>query len=215
MTIKIWQDFKKLGFLIAPYTLVRCLGCRDVLVLAEIIAEYNYANNNSWEVDGWFFINFKEIGKRLGLDENQLIKSIDNLEGLKFLTTHYSCFGIYMLKVHETTIIEYKRQAELVNGMKTWDIGLAKCQNPVGQAFYIDNLTIRLVSYVNEFYGKKNALPIVTYAYCDALLRSVDENFWDKNNFDEVLPEILSDYDNAALNLCNFIHELYLKENEA
>ncbi len=85
MTIKIFSELKKNGFLMVPYVLVQTLGADTTIVLVEIIAELNHAENLGLNYGDDFLLNKDRIANKLGIEFDNLEEILDELENLSFI----------------------------------------------------------------------------------------------------------------------------------
>lgn len=113
MTIDMWNQFKNNGFVFGSYTFLRCLDTITALVLCQIIAEYNHANNKKLNTDSLFLSDLNRMSDYLGLDMKDLKISLDELSYLGFISVWNSGIeNTKLIYVSEKNIIKYKEQEE-------------------------------------------------------------------------------------------------------
>ncbi len=194
MTIRIWNDLKKYGFVMTPYTFIRSLGAIKATVLCQILAEYNHANNNQLNLGKCFLSDLNRMANYLGLDINELLTEITELEELNLLWFSYADIkDIYLISVNETSIIEFKEQIEQENMYDDWNAGLLKCQNPTNRLADFITPVKEIQKFIKLTTSKQ--LPLVLYAYANyiiSLFESDGSKFLDLPNIWQDLKTILA-----------------------
>lgn len=197
MTIKIWNDFKRYGFIMLPYTFVRSIGAVKAAVLCQILAEYNHAQNNKLNAGKYFLTDFNRMAKYLGLNVDELIKIITELQEMQFLWFEYSDIkDIYLICVDEDNIVSFKEQTEQENMYDDWNAGLLRAQDPVNRLTEFTSSLQEMQKFISKFINKP--FPLVILAYCNALIKNYEQDnrqFIDLPNLLQDLKDILTNPD--------------------
>ena len=177
MSIKIWNEFIREGIVMLNYYLLYGLDLVTAIVLCQIIAEYNHANNHNLNVQPYFLVNMQRMSDYLNLDVEEIVNALKNLLNLNLIG--YSSSGIentIIVLVKEDNIIDFVRQTKQDYSLHKWDWGLANVQNPKGQPTSFNNSTNALISFVNENMYRPETIPMVIYAFCNFKIELYEEN---------------------------------------
>lgn len=132
MTINMWTAFKDGGFVFGNYFLLQTLDITSAIVLCQLIAEYNFANNNGLACNEQFLIDSLRLQKVLGFDEDELIEAINNLQSLGVIT----CWNAFMensflARIHEDNVVQLLSKQKEMTAYPKWDWKLKEAQNPI------------------------------------------------------------------------------------
>ncbi len=165
-------------------SIIQELGLVTGTVLTELMAEYFDACMHDLNIGPHFLVNLQRLSKILNLDEDEINKALKNLLDLKLI---YFCpcginntFMAYL----QDNLEEFTEKCEQKYIPLTWDYMLSETQNPIIQKTSFCNSTNKLIQFVNKHMRKQLHIPMITYAYCDVLLKkyNVNKNFIkDKN----------------------------------
>ncbi len=197
MTITNWKKFTELGYVMASYTFLRTLETVQAVVLFHIISEYNHAQNNRLELAGFFLTSPARMSNYLGLDKEELFKTLDNLKNFGFIDFYApsNIENAILICVKEDEIFKFKEKMEDKNLYQDWNTGLLKVQNPINK-LKLQHSTEKLKLFVDKHFNKPDCTPAIVLVGCDEVIEKFEENgtcFWDLPNIQDKLVEVLND----------------------
>ena len=176
MTIKSWTNFKNGGFILLSYSLLQNLDVITAIVLCEIMAEYNHAHNNNFNIGQRFLVNLKRMSDYLCLNFEEINNALNDLQDLDLID--YCFAGIentILVWVKEDNIIKLKQEQErLFHG---WDWGLANCQNPKSAKTSFNKSTNALIQFVNDNMKNPEIIPMSVYVQCNLIFEEYGFDF--------------------------------------
>ena len=217
MTINMWQDFKTNGFVFCIYTFLRCMNTFTALVLCQLIAEYNHANNECLNAGEYFFTDLSRIADYLGLDVETVKNSINELTTLNFIYTFDSGIeNIILVCVEEENIVQFKQEQEHKKMFHTWDWGLKRIQNPTHRSTHFEKSTLLLMSFVEQHLKNPETIPLCIYSFCNLVIKQYEvtgKNFEKIPELANNLYRIITDENFKAEDLCDFVYEACTIDN--
>lgn len=217
MTIKIWNDFKNGGFVLANYTFLRSLDVVSALVLCQLIAEYNYASNNHLNLSQYFLANLTRIKDYLGFTDEDLQWALKILEGQGFISVNPA--GIddtILIYIHEENIIEFKQEFEMDARLHEWNWGLLNVQNPRGH-WNFESSTNVLIEFIEQHLKNPEQIPAIVYVYCNCCIEVYEasgECFLDINDLEDELIAVLNRHDFQPMDIAIFVNSICNKKGE-
>ena len=211
MTINMWQDFKTNGFVFGIYTFLRCMDTFTVLVLCQLIAEYNHANNENLNAGEYFLTDLNRLADYLGLEVETVKKSINELIALDFICTFDSGIeNIVLVCVEEENIIKFKQEQEYHRMFHSWDWGLKRVQNPAHRSTHFEKSTLLLMSFVEQHLKNPETIPLCIYSFCNLVIKNYEitgKNFENIPEIGKNLYKIITDKNFVAEDLCDFVYK--------
>lgn len=212
MTIKIWNDFKKGGFVMLDYAILCCLEKVTAIVLCQLIAEYNHAENHNLNIDKLFLVNIKRLSDYLYLDYDEIKDAFYELKSFNLIDFYQSGIkNTILVRMNEEEIVEFKQQQELKNMLHDWDWGLQNAQNPQGQETQFNCSTNALIQAINNYIKKPKEVPMVIYSLCNVLIEQYESNgnnFLQIPNLENRLVACLSDDCFKLIDLVLFVQKI-------
>ncbi|MBD5401297.1 hypothetical protein HDR58_00650 [bacterium] len=204
MTIKIWKQLNKNGFIMAGYTFCRSLGITNAVVLAQLLAEYNFANNKNLDCCNFFLCNICRTADYLGLSNEELSNALTELRKLNLIGIYESSLNdYYLIYVNEEEIIQFENIENRQNNYAKWDLGLVNTQAPDGKINSLNATTKKLKFEVEQVYK----LPFIVYSVCNYLFEQYSEiNFWQMTNINTELQDLLESGYFTGEELVSFIY---------
>ncbi len=204
MTIKIWKQLNKNGFIMAGYTFCRSLGITNAVVLAQLLAEYNFANNKNLDCCNFFLCNIYRTADYLGLSNEELSNALTELRKLNLIDIYEAGLnGYYLIYVNEEGIIQLEDNENRQNNYAKWDSGLINTQNADGKINTLTPTTKKL-KYIVE---QAHHLPFIAYSVCNHLFAYYsDVDFWQIQNINSDLQDLLDESYFCGDELVSFIY---------
>ena len=198
MDNKLWEKFTESDFLLGLYfPLLQTLDPEEVIVLCEIIAEYNYACANNFNIEENFLIDFKRFSDFLLLGDDVIIKALEKFQELELITfcTPIDDRTIFMW-VREDNIITFLEYSKNEYMPHKWDWELKNAQNPEKQNVSFSEPISNLIQFIDNNMKSPNKIPTITYIYCDMVLKfyNMDKiNFIDNVKFQDLIYRCIND----------------------
>ncbi len=215
MSVNLWKKLIKNGALTLPYTLIRLLGVFDASVLMQILAEYNRACRDHLNLGEFVLVDYNRMSDYLNMDYDDLIESVKILQKYDFIVSYYSGIdNTHLIRVKNDIIEEYVEKYEIQNQLDTWDCGLARTQNPINRKNNFSELTLRIKSYVDEYFNKIDYLPLITYSVINEYIKNYEEQWFQLNQKINVISQIIDlikNSENLKYDLANLINNLYIE----
>lgn len=165
MTINMWTAFKDGGFVFGNYFLLQTLDITSAIVLCQLIAEYNFANNNGLAYKEYFLIDSLRLQKVLGIAEDELFEVINYLKSLGVIT----CLNAFMensflVIIHEDNIVQLLNEQKEMTAYPKWDWKLKEAQNPIKQNSFCPVLK-EIINTISNF-----KIPTVVFVITNILI---------------------------------------------
>lgn len=184
--------YKKLSYngqLMIPYDLIRMIGLTNASVLARLIAEEQYANNNEKVAfDNHCLISKSSLCQYLNLTITQLIKSLDKLIEIEFIEC-YEIISDYISVYLDKDLIASKVQnTSRKMNYPMWNADFKRIYDINSHKVFFSDSTNKLVKYCESKY-----ITFLTHTYyeIDCLVKKYEQNN-DDNFFDTFEENIVS-----------------------
>lgn len=177
MTIKIYSHLRAKGFIMLPYGLIRTIGEIYAIVLMELLAELNYADNNYLNRDDDFLCNLGRLSEILNIKQDCLLEILQDLEKNNFIAVFSSDIeDIKYIRINQDNIINYIETNDK-NGFMNWDDGLKMSLNPTNKTLSFNESTQKIKDYLDNHLKTPNAIPLILYSFFNDVIKQYEECF--------------------------------------
>ena len=167
MTIKAWSNFKEGGFVFANYFLLQTLDTLTAIVLCQLIAEYNFADNKELTHFQFFLTNVKRLTDVLGITKDELFDSLNYLVELKLLVFQKAYISdTLLIRINEESIIQLLQDARKDALYVEWDWELKETQNPTN----LSNTFCPIVQQIIVILQNRAKIPMLFYSMINILI---------------------------------------------
>lgn len=212
MTIELWKEFKRLGFVYVSYTFLRCFTAETAIVLCQLIAESNHANNKELCLGGFFLTDLNRMSKYLSITKDKIKEILTALKSKQFILMLDSGIeDVVLAALNQDSIIEYQQLKEEELMLHSWDWGLVNAQNPRGKNTTFCNSVLVLKNFVEQNIKNPENIPMVFFCYCNFRIKWFERSgmcFTDIENWQEEVLKTLNNNSFRVVDLAMCVDKL-------
>lgn len=162
-----------------PYGLIRTMPTDKAIVLMELLAELNYAQNNALSFGNDFLCNINRLSEILNIELNYLLEILEQLEELDLIVVFDSNIedtkpiGINLNNI--INYIETNDRSDFIN----WNDGLKASLNPTNKSLNFNKSTLKIKDYLDSNLQIIDAIPLIYYSYLNSLIEDYENRFGD------------------------------------
>lgn len=177
MGLPIYNKLKEKGFIMAPYGLIRTTSETIVIVLMELLAELNYAQNNGLNFGNDFLCNINRLSEVLNIELSYLLEILKELQELDFIVAIDSDIeDTKCITVKLNNIINYIETNDR-NNFINWNDGLKISLNPINERLNFNQSTLKIKDYLDSNLQILDAIPLIYYLYLNRVIENYENHF--------------------------------------
>lgn len=203
MALQIYNKLKGKGFIMTPYSTIRTLRETEAIVLMELLAELNYAQNADLNFGDDFLCDIERLSAVLNIEWNYLLEILKGLQELGFIEIFDpNIEGTRYIRVNQNNIISYIETND-GNDFISWNDGLQISLNPINKKLYFNKSTQKIKDYLDSCMQIPNAIPLIYYSYLNSVIEDYEKvfgDFFENVNIQEVTKDVLDIKEINSLN---------------
>lgn len=177
MGLPIYNKLKEKGFIMAPYGLIRTTTETIAIVLMELLAELNYAQNNGLNFGNDFLCNINRLSEVLNIELSYLLEILKELQELDFIVAIDSDIeDTKCITVKLNNIINYIETNDR-NNFINWNDGLKISLNPINERLNFNQSTLKIKDYLDSNLQILDAIPLIYYLYLNRVIENYENHF--------------------------------------
>lgn len=125
---QLFKQIRQKGYLMVGYTLLKALGCTNVIILERLLTEYQHAIRHKFMFASSFIIDLEIISMHTGVSEEMVFEALLEFRDLGFIDLWNIKEKALLCKINEEEIVNFEKNIEQENSCKRWNYGLYSTQ---------------------------------------------------------------------------------------